>query len=39
MGLSGTVFKVERSWPGEKVAYLRLFAGTVRVRDRLHFQR
>jgi ribosomal protection tetracycline resistance protein len=32
---SGAVFKVERGPSGEKVAYLRLFSGTVRVRDRL----
>jgi len=36
---SGTVFKVERGPAGEKVAYLRLFSGTVRVRDRLRFRR
>ena len=33
--VSGTVFKVERGPAGEKVAYARLFAGTVRVRDKL----
>ena len=33
--VSGTVFKVERGPAGEKIAYARLFAGTVRVRDRL----
>ena len=33
--VSGTVFKVERGPAGEKVAYVRLFAGTVRVRDRV----
>ncbi len=32
---SGTVFKVERGPAGEKVAYVRMFAGTLRVRDRL----
>jgi ribosomal protection tetracycline resistance protein len=32
---SGTVFKVGRGPAGEKVAYVRMFAGTVRVRDRL----
>ena len=37
--LSGTVFKVERGPAGEKVAYARLFSGTVHVRDRLHVQR
>ncbi|GFJ83241.1 elongation factor G [Phytohabitans houttuyneae] len=33
--LSGTVFKVERGAGGEKVAYVRLFSGTVHTRDRL----
>jgi ribosomal protection tetracycline resistance protein len=33
----GTVFKIERSAAGEKIAYVRMFSGTVRVRDRLHF--
>ncbi|MBA3643469.1 MAG: TetM/TetW/TetO/TetS family tetracycline resistance ribosomal protection protein [Chloroflexia bacterium] len=37
--VSGTVFKVERGSAGEKIAYVRLFAGTVRVRDRLQFDR
>ena len=32
--LSGTVFKVERSAKGEKLAYVRLFSGTLTVRDR-----
>jgi ribosomal protection tetracycline resistance protein len=32
-GVRGTVFKVERGPAGEKVAYLRMFAGTLRVRD------
>jgi ribosomal protection tetracycline resistance protein len=31
--VSGTVFKVDRGPAGEKVAYLRMFAGTVRTRD------
>ncbi|WP_020521069.1 GTP-binding protein [Catelliglobosispora koreensis] len=31
----GTVFKVERGQNGEKIAYVRMFAGTIRVRDRL----
>ncbi|MEU9365832.1 translation factor GTPase family protein [Streptomyces avermitilis] len=35
--VSGTVFKVERGPAGEKIAYARLFSGTVRVRDRLLF--
>ncbi|MFD4480815.1 GTP-binding protein [Streptomyces sp. NPDC058471] len=34
---SGTVFKVERGDAGEKIAYVRMFAGTVRTRDRLPF--
>ncbi len=34
--VAGTVFKVERGAAGEKVAYLRMFSGTVRTRDRLH---
>lgn len=33
--VSGAVFKVERGSAGEKVAYARLFAGTLRTRDRL----
>ncbi len=36
---SGTVFKVERGKAGEKVAYVRMFSGTVRVRERLQFGR
>ncbi|KQV20789.1 hypothetical protein ASC97_28550 [Rhizobium sp. Root1203] len=32
---SAAVFKVERTGAGEKLAYLRMFAGSVRVRDRL----
>ncbi|MFD7697814.1 GTP-binding protein [Streptomyces sp. NPDC059805] len=35
--LSGTVFKVERGPAGEKIAYARLFSGTLRVRDRIPF--
>ena len=33
--LSGTVFKVERGPAGEKVAYARMFSGTLRTRDRI----
>jgi ribosomal protection tetracycline resistance protein len=33
--VSGTVFKVERGAAGEKIAYVRLFSGTIRTRDRL----
>ncbi|WEO93783.1 translation factor GTPase family protein [Streptomyces sp. FXJ1.172] len=35
--LSATVFKVERGPAGEKVAYARIFSGTLRVRDRIPF--
>ncbi|MBM7789086.1 TetM/TetW/TetO/TetS family tetracycline resistance ribosomal protection protein [Tenggerimyces flavus] len=35
--VSGTVFKVERGSAGEKVAYVRLFSGTVHTRERLPF--
>jgi ribosomal protection tetracycline resistance protein len=35
--ISGTVFKVERGPAGEKIAYARMFSGTVRTRDRLRF--
>src|SRR2546430_1358723 len=35
--VSGTVFKVERGPAGEKIAYVRMFSGTLRVRDRVHF--
>ncbi|HEV2344840.1 MAG TPA: GTP-binding protein, partial [Actinocrinis sp.] len=34
---SGSVFKVERGPAGEKIAYVRMFSGTVRVRDKLAF--
>ena len=32
---SGTVFKIERGPSGEKIAFVRLFSGTLRTRDRL----
>jgi ribosomal protection tetracycline resistance protein len=35
--LSGTIFKIERGANGEKIAYVRLFSGTIRTRDRLRF--
>jgi ribosomal protection tetracycline resistance protein len=35
--VSGTVFKVERGPAGEKIAFARLFTGTLRARDRLRF--
>jgi ribosomal protection tetracycline resistance protein len=37
--VSGTVFKIERGATGEKIAYVRMFSGTIRTRDRLHFGR
>jgi len=37
--VSGTVFKIERGSAGEKIAYVRMFSGTVCVRDRLQFSR
>jgi ribosomal protection tetracycline resistance protein len=33
--VSGTVFKVDRGAAGERIAYVRLFSGTVRPRDRV----
>lgn len=35
--VSGTAFKVERGPNGEKIAYVRMFSGTVRTRDRVRF--
>jgi ribosomal protection tetracycline resistance protein len=35
--LAGTVFKIERGRAGERVAYLRLHAGTIAVRDTVRF--
>ncbi|WP_326660793.1 translation factor GTPase family protein [Streptomyces canus] len=35
--VSGTVFKVGRGPAGEKVAYARLFSGTLGIRDRVPF--
>jgi ribosomal protection tetracycline resistance protein len=35
--LSASVFKIERAPNGEKVAFVRMFAGTIRTRDRLSF--
>jgi ribosomal protection tetracycline resistance protein len=34
---SGTIFKIERGTSAEKIAYVRMFSGTVHVRDRLPF--
>lgn len=36
-GLSGRVFKIERGSVGEKIAYVRIFSGVVRVRDVVSF--
>ena len=33
--VSGTVFKVERGSAGEKIAYVRMFGGTIRTRERI----
>jgi ribosomal protection tetracycline resistance protein len=33
--VAGTVFKIERGPSGEKIAYVRMFSGTVRTRDLL----
>jgi ribosomal protection tetracycline resistance protein len=35
--VAGSVFKVERGPAGEKIAYVRMFSGTIRTRDRLRF--
>jgi ribosomal protection tetracycline resistance protein len=35
--VSGVVFKVERAPGGEKIAYIRMFSGTIRVRELLRF--
>ncbi len=37
--VAGTVFKVERGDAGEKIAYVRMFTGTLRIRDRLRLGR
>jgi ribosomal protection tetracycline resistance protein len=35
--LSGSVFKIDRGPTGEKIAYARMFSGTVRTRNRVRF--
>ena len=35
---AGRVFKIERSRAGEKLAYVRMFSGSLRVRDRLELR-
>ena len=37
--VSARVFKVERGAAGDKIAYARLFSGTIAVRDRVRFGR
>jgi len=37
--VSGRVFKVERGIAGDKIAYARMFSGTLTVRDRVPFGR
>jgi ribosomal protection tetracycline resistance protein len=37
--VAGTVFKIERAAASQKIAYVRLFSGTLRTRDRLRFGR
>jgi ribosomal protection tetracycline resistance protein len=37
--VSGRVFKIERGAAGEKIAYARMFSGTVHTRDRVRFGR
>jgi ribosomal protection tetracycline resistance protein len=37
--ISGSVFKIERGENGEKIAYVRMFSGTIRTRDALRFGR
>ena len=35
--ISATIFKIERGPSGEKISYVRMFSGTIGVRDRLTF--
>jgi ribosomal protection tetracycline resistance protein len=35
--VDGSIFKIERGDSGEKIAYVRVFSGTVRARDLLRF--
>ncbi len=37
--VSGRVFKVERGPAGDKIAYVRVFSGTIAARDRIRFGR
>ncbi|MDB5535303.1 MAG: GTP-binding protein, partial [Devosia sp.] len=33
--VSASVFKIERGWAGDKIAYARVFSGTIHLRDRV----
>ena len=35
--LSGIIFKIDRGAAGEKIAYVRLFSGSLHARERLHY--
>src|SRR5262249_16807194 len=35
--VSATVFKIERGDGSDKIAYVRMFSGTIRIRDRVHY--
>ena len=35
--ISGTIFKIERGPRGEKIAYLRLFSGTIKAREKVAY--
>jgi ribosomal protection tetracycline resistance protein len=37
--VSGLVFKIERGAAADRIAYVRMFSGTVRTRDRVHYGR
>jgi ribosomal protection tetracycline resistance protein len=37
--VAATVFKIERGASGDRIAYVRMFSGTIRTRDRLQFGR
>jgi ribosomal protection tetracycline resistance protein len=37
--VSGLVFKIERGAAGDRIAYVRMFSGTLSTRDRVHFGR
>ncbi|OYX00428.1 MAG: hypothetical protein B7Z15_20340 [Rhizobiales bacterium 32-66-8] len=32
------MFKIDRGWAGDKIAYMRLFSGTIHVRDRVQLR-